>query len=186
MKKLYSILLALGLLVGGVNVAHAYSSDGNPNLKDESTATPADPVRVYRLVRYPENQVDSVTLSAGDVVVWDCVSDDGVSVTLVSSANSTDAVAGVVVSPFIPTADSSNSAANSIGRRNWGYVQTSGLCTVANVTSGGAAGTALRASQTARYATAATVTPTGTTQRIMGFAYDASSQGQAEVYVDLR
>lgn len=187
MKKFYSFLLALGLILAGVN-GYAYSTDGNPHLMDDSTATPADAVRVYRLVRFAQNSLDSVTLSGGDVVVWDCVSDDGVTIGLVTTVGSADAVAGVVVSPFIPTADSTGTAANSIGRRNWGYIQTSGLCTTVNITGGSATtGATLKASDTPRYATAAkSVSVDSNTTRTLGFSYDVSSQGQSEAHIDLR
>lgn len=183
MKKLFSLFAILALVSG---VAYAYDADGNPNTKREVDGAPAwVPYREYQLVRWAENSPGTSTwLTAGDVVVRDCISDDGVTIGLVATA-STDAVAGVVVSVNIPTADSVGTTAQTdYGRRNWGYIQVSGHCAKVNVTGGGAAGSTLVASTTARYATAPNGVP-ASGQKALGFAYDASSQGQAEAYINL-
>ena len=124
------------------------------------------------------------------MVVWDCISDDGVTAGLVGTA-STDAVAGVVVSVNIPTADAVGTTAQTdYGRRNWGYVQVKGLCTKVNITAGPGAGSSIAASTTSRYATTAAAGAVTAGSSIivpkpMGFAYDASSQGQSEAYINL-
>jgi len=186
MKKLfYSFLLASFLIGGGVAIA--YNDGSAVNNKEASGGSAADPVRVYTLVRYPNTTDVGVALSAGDVVIWDCVSDDGVTVNLVTVAGSSDAVAGVVVSSTIPTADQANTAAGDIGRRNWGYIQTYGVNSTVNIISGPAvAGQSLIASDTARYATSGVTVQAATQKRTLGFAYDASSSGQSEAFIMTR
>ena len=183
MKKFISLVAMLSFVSG---VAFAYDADGNQNTKREMAGSPAwVPYREYQLVRFGENAPNSTALSQGDVVLNDCVSDDGVSVGIVGAANSVDAVAGVVVSVTIPTADTVGTTAQTdYGRRNWGYIQKKGLCTKVNVIAGGAAGTALVASDSLRCATAGTPGKAG--YRALGFAYDASGAGNAnDVYIDL-
>ena len=183
MKKLIISFLAIAFLLGG-GVVYAFRDDGNPHQLRASGATDADPVRIYQLVRYAEDGANSVKLTAGDVVVWDCVSDDGISVNIYSAVQSVDAVAGVVVSPEIPTADNTagTSAVSDLGHRNWGYIQVYGYCAKVNMQSGSAVvGSAIIASGTvAREGTAVG----GAFHRILGFAYDASEEGQtSDVFV---
>lgn len=181
MKKIIS-LFALAMMVSA-GVAFAYQDDGNPNTKESSGASAADPVRVYRLVRYAEIAPNHTSLSAGDVVVWDCVSDDGVTVGLVAATNSADAVAGVVVSTTIPTADSTGTAQATVGHRNWGYIQTRGFCSNINTIGNLTAGVAIKASDTARNAdTAVSGGLNGALKgRAMGFAYDTGVDGEAQI-----
>lgn len=188
MKKLIlSLFLALSLIGGGQ--AFAYDEGGKVNVKEASGGSSADPIRVYTLVRYAEVAANDPALSAGEVVAWDTVSDDGVTVGKIGDAGSTDAVAGVVVSTTIPTADSTGTAAESIGRRNWGYIQTYGICNSAMVKGSIAAGQALVADDVnAGYAAGI---PNGTASRagsIFGFAYDASSAAAsgAEIFIKNR
>lgn len=189
-KKLISLFTLLALLSG---VAYAYDADGNANVKREIAGAPGYlAYREYQLVRWAENAASPTggNLSAGDVVVADCVSDDGITIAVISSTNSTDAVRGVVVSSTIQSSEvTGTTAITDFGRRNWGYIQVKGLCTTVNMISGPAvAGGSLVASSSVRCATAAATVATGTigTKRVMGFAYDASGSGNAnEVYIDL-
>lgn len=170
-------------------MAYAYDADGNANKKREIDGAPAYVAyREYQLVRYASNQNvgTNTPLSAGDVVVGDCVSDDGVTIALVGATNSVDAVRGVVVSATIPTCDVTGSTAQTdFGRRNWGYIQVKGLCTTVNFLGSNtpAAGGAIVASATARNAQGALA---GNSNRMMGFAYDAGAGGSSnKVYIDL-
>ena len=178
-----SILFGIGS-VGIVSNAFAYATDGKVANIEGSGSTAADPVRVYQLVRYGESGVNNSSLTEGDVVIWDIVSDDGVSVNLVGTAGnpavSNDAVAGVVVSPTILTQDATgNTAVQDIGRRNWGYIQTYGLNTAANISVAAGACTAsngLRASGAARNADCIPAgTPTQGGGATLGFTYDTVS-----------
>ena len=191
MKRLLSFIAILSLVSG---MAFAYDEGTVPH-KVDSVGGPADtPFRVYLLVRYPQCSKDAVGLSAGDVVVWDLISDDGVTVNLSAASGltgSSDCVAGVVVgnntaiySTSIPTGDVvGNTASLDAGRRNWGFVQRYGLCTSVNVDiSNGSvtAGQGLRASATPRYAVGVS-TAGATTPGSLGFSYDAVSSTAAGV-----
>ncbi len=177
MKRLLSIVAILSLVSG---VAFAYDADGNINTKRQIDGAPASVAyREYQLVRWGENGASPTggNLSAGDVVVGDCVSDDGITVAIIGTTNSIDAVRGVVVSPAIQTCDVvGTTAITDFGRRNWGYIQVKGFCTKVNVYAGGVAGSALVAAGQARCATAA---PNNPGLRTLGFAYDASESGNA-------
>lgn len=188
MKKLIS-LVALLAIAGGVAYAQANEGSG-PNKKREIEGAPGYlPYKEYQLARYGEaNPAISVPLSAGDVVIWDTVSDDGVTVGLVGIAGSQDAVAGVVVGGNIMTAETAGlTASQDYGRRNWGWIQVKGFSSATNITSGPVASGAIVASTARpRFATAAPLGAVGTPiAKIMGFAYDASSSGSAEANIDL-
>ena len=192
MKKIKSLLLLAVLFgIASGQIAYAYNADGNANTKREIDGAPASvPYREYQLVRFAENDDVGVQLSAGDVVVRDCVSDDGVTVGLAGTVGSTDAVVGVVVSPTIKTCDITGSTViTDFGRRNWGYIQVKGYCSTVNITAGPAiAGGELVASETARFATARAAnagTVDSSKSRSMGFAYDASITAVGEAEIDL-
>lgn len=185
MKKYIIAVIALLVLATG-SLAHAYSEgSASPSAKRETGAPGYVPYKEVQLVRFAENAPSSVGLSAGDVVLWNVVSDDGVTVQLFASGMSVDAVAGVVVSPTIGTCETVGTTPGiDYGRRNWGFMQTRGLCPVVNIDAGPVLpGAAIYASSTVRYATKSGVYNSG--NRSMGFAYDASSQGQAEAFLDL-
>lgn len=194
MKKIYSFLLVATLLLGMGGVAFAYDDGGAVNVKETSGGSPADAVRVYQLVRYPAVDAGGPenSLSAGDVVVWDTNSDDGVTVNSTHKATmSCDAVAGVVVSTVL-TGDvnsSTSSAAGDLGRKNWGYIQTYGYnasCKIAGVVP--FAGAPLCASPTdEHYAMTADSGTEAVRRRLLGFAYDTqAATGSAEVFVNTR
>ena len=90
MKKLISLFALLTLVSG---VAYAYDTDGNSAQKREIPNTPGYvPYREYQEVRFGADGPNDVALSAGDVVVGDSVSDDGITVGLAGTAGSVDAV----------------------------------------------------------------------------------------------
>lgn len=188
MKKLILIVLAL-TLVGGVAFA-GYDEGAYINNKEGSKGSPADPVRVYQLVRYAEMAASSRPLTGGEGVCWDTVSDDGVTIALRSKAGSRDAVAGVTVGR-IPTSEGGGTAAQEIGKSNWGYIQTYGYCPKAMVLATVAAGQAIFLSETDSYlgpcllgSIVAATTPT--VPQGIGFAYDAVSSNAQDVEVFLR
>lgn len=198
MKKSISLLTLVVLFgITGGNVSYASQpDDGNPASRRETLAPGYIPYREYQLIRYSQTKDGggNLNLSAGDVVIWDTVSDDGVSVGLVGTVGSVDAVAGVVVSANILTNEVTGTAITpgiDYGRRNWGWIQVKGYSQKVNITGGSAsAGGALVASSTARYATgtvgeAAVAGAPLRAYRILGFAYDASAQGQSEAGIDL-
>lgn len=190
MKKSILSLVALLTLVSGYAYATQNELYGPSEKREISGVLGYVPYKEYQLVRWGENGPNPTggNLSAGDVVTWDCVSDDGVTIALVGAANSVDAVAGVVVSTLIQSADTTGTTPGiDYGRRNWGYIQVKGFTSDINIINGPSlAGGALVASSTARNATAATFVSTGTvgTKRLLGFAYDASSD-TSEAMIDL-
>lgn len=175
MKKLSLAVVALLLATSSVGLA-TQPDNGGPSAKRELGAPGYIPYKEYQLVRYGAQSPNDSSLTANDVVTWDCVSDDGITIGLVSSFNSVDAVAGVVVSTIIATAEAAGQTPGiDYGRRNWGWIQVSGYVSDVNMIDGPtAAGGSIQASTTARNATRAEGS-TGTTRRIMGFAYDAWS-----------
>lgn len=197
MKKLFRFFLIAAFILGGSVSAFAYQDDGNVHSTESSNATAADPVRVYQLVRYPVTAAGnstsvSTTVSAGDVVVWDTVSDDGVTINVVNAGSqSCDAVAGIVVSPTITGDTGAVSAVSDIGHKNWGYIQTYGLNTTAKITGAVVfAGQALAADPTTPgYFTGITSGANAQINRTRaGFAYDTqgSTSSSVEVFVNLR
>lgn len=176
MKKYIISLVALLTLVSGTVYA-TQNENGGPNRKREIGAPGFVPYKEFQLVRFGENAPNGTSLTLSDVVTWDCVSDDGVTVGLVGTPNSIDAVAGVVVSTVIQTVETTGTTPGvDYGRRNWGYIQVKGFNNDINIINGPAlAGGALIASTTARNATAANSNAGGTNHVVLGFAYDASS-----------
>lgn len=198
MRKLYFLVLSL-LLVTGTAFA-AYDEGSAIHNKETSKGSPADATRVYMLVRYPEVEANAPSVSAGEVMFVDAISDDGVTANRLArptngspgmtstSASSADAVWGVAVGT-IPTADNASSAANSIGSRNWGYIQTYGECASALVQSTTVAGGAIAANDTAgdqAYAIPIT-SAIPRTGAIFAFALDAcSSDGSCQIFIENR
>lgn len=185
MKKLFISLLAIASLIGG-GLSYAYYDEGGnggaPNVKDTSGGPVGTPVRVYTLVRYPVFSPNVPSLSAGDVVLWDTISDDGITINTMGEGGvtiSNDAVAGVVASLAIPTADvQGNTATQDVGRRNWGYIQTYGLNTDCNIDGTTiTVGQALIPSSVARKASATVGANTNdiSIANPLGFAFDATS-----------
>lgn len=180
-KRLFALLAVITLVCGS---AYAYDADGNINKKREVEGAPAYfPYREYQLVRYgATSQGITANLSAGDVVIWDCISDDGVSVNLVTTAGSSDAAAGVVVSTTILTADvTGTTAVTDWGKRNWGYIQVKGYNTNINMIGTPTAGGAIKVSDSARNADTAVSTTGEYKGRSIGFAMDANSDGEAMI-----
>lgn len=204
MKK---ILLALSLAL--VVAAPAFAID-DPNfanyvIKRGTGARQSEAVREVRLVRYgvQGNAGLSQTrdLASRDLVVWDTVSDDGVSVRM--TATSTDgAIAGIVASATIQTADGvQNWVGEADGKRNWGWIVVSGKAVVNLAIGGGGNGPSVgdpfftsRDTGTATYLEAHSNDAVadmrhniraGTTRG--GFFFDAPTTGDAsvEVYVQL-
>lgn len=190
MKKFYSIFLLGFILLAGNSFA--YDEGAKTHNIEDSTGPQDVPVRVYQLVRFPFSGVGNigVAVSAGDVLMWDTISDDGITVNILSelSATSLDAVAGVAVGA-IPTADVvGNTASLDTGRRNWGYVQTYGLNETVNQDGTLVVGRAIGATLNRKCGNLAD-TGAGRTQRSLGFALDTqatSGNGNADVFIAVR
>ena len=99
-------------------------------------------VTVLKLVRNSAASPNSTTISSGSAVVYDTVSDDGITVrTTTTSADG--AFAGIAVTS-IPSSDNSSgtTAAADAGHRNFGWIIVHGK-TTATVTAGGTNGNAV-------------------------------------------
>lgn len=140
MKKLYSLFLA-ALLVAVSVPAFAIDDPTFANYikKRAEGAKFADASRGVRLVRFSNNGLNASSLVSGDAVVWDTVSDDGVSVR--TTTTSADGAFAGIVCTTIPTSDASTgtSAYDDLGRRNWGWIVVEGFMT-ARATAGGTNG----------------------------------------------
>lgn len=176
-KRIFSLFVILSLMGG---MAYAYDADGNANAKREIAGAPGSlAYREYQLVRWGENGPSPTggNLSAGDVVVADCVSDDGITIAIIGSTNSVDAVKGVVVSALIQSVDvTGTTAITDFGRRNWGYIQVRGFCSKVNMFNSGPAGSSVVA--VAQVRCAGSPTTGSLAPRTLGFALDASEAGQ--------
>ena len=197
MKKRLFAFIAIAFLISG-GVAYSYEEGSSANAKEDHPGSAADPVRVYTLVRYPDANPNTTSLSSGDVVIWDLASDDGVSVNLNSVVGlagavlSNDAVAGVAVDT-IPTSEPNtggNTAVQDIGKRNWGYIQIYGFNSACKVDSSAIlAGSGLRASADPRRAAIGSISLGSIGGGPLGFAYDANSSATsdaAEVFIRVR
>jgi hypothetical protein len=190
MRKFIALFSILTFVLGFGGLSYAINDEGatGANEKREIPGAPGFvPYKEIQLVRYGAIEPNQTYLSAGDVVVRNTVSDDGVTIALVNEITvSTDAVAGVVVSTKIHTCEFVGATPGvDYGRRNWGWIQVKGYCPTVNIASGPPmAGGAIYASTTARYATKSAAVY-NQTNRPLGFAYDASSQGQAKAEIDL-
>jgi len=179
MKKILFCFVAL-LLVAGMAYAGGTDIMGQGGF-------PSDAHKIYRLVRNPMCGTSVVGLTADTVVIWDTVSDDGVTVTL-STTSADTRVAGVVVNT-IATADYSQTAANDIGKRNWGYIQTYGLGTVQVSDQGGwpVGATVGCASLETGHATGVVPSTTDVQANgILGFGMDAVAAGASDAEVFIR
>ena len=136
MRKLL-LILSLGFLVGGPS---AYALDDvtydNVFRLNVSQSQKASAVRILKLVRNPFSGNDSVTISSGDAVVYDSLSDDGITVT--STTTSGDNSFAGIAAMSINSSDASASAtyAEDAGRRNWGWIVVHGPA-IASIRAGG-------------------------------------------------
>lgn len=135
MKKLFSIVAILGFVATSAYAIDEPTFNNQVKLRGVG-AKQAEATRVVKLVRYAENTQDAPSLTSGDAVVYSIVSDDGVSV--VRTTTSWDNAFAGIVATTIQSSDSAStgSAADDIGRRNWGWIVTHGP-TVADASAGG-------------------------------------------------
>lgn len=179
MRKLLSFALLILLSVP----CFAYDHPTTSGLIEQSNGPASDPVRVYMLVRNPNQTAAASTtinvMNSRDAVVWDCVSDDGVTVNYPSKvgiSGSSDALAGILVTA-IPSQDVAGSAGQTIGRANWGYMQTFGPVFGSVDTNGITVGQGFRASSLDGNVVAGGGVATGAGGGSFGFAYDTDANG---------
>lgn len=192
MKKIISLVVVALLLSGVVYAAQPLKSPGVGDILGQGKF-PSDPHRIFRLVRFipPTGGVNSFGISADSIVIWDLNSDDGVTVT-VTTTSYDSAVAGILaVDTLTPDtiAGLGKSAANSIGLRNWTWLQTYGKaeCQVQKTCSTATEGDALATGSIAGSACdfLASATSSGANGNA-GFFYDTGAADAKNVEVFLK
>lgn len=124
--KLIALVLILGLC-SFVGVAYATDYPANPGeIKRPIGGRSSTAVRTYMLCRNGSQSANLGIISIGSAVVWDTISDDGVTVRMTTTSGD-NAFAGIAVTT-IQTSDNNTATAASHddGRRNWGYIQVYG------------------------------------------------------------
>lgn len=121
MNKIFSLTLAfLIMFLSGMalNGNKAFADVQIDSGQEKSTTK-----RVFFIGRYARTNAIATNgnvISTDRVVVWDSVSDDGVTVNL--STTSYDALVAGVTLDEIPGSSRDNSAANDLGYNNWGRI----------------------------------------------------------------
>lgn len=189
MRKALLITLALLLVLPGSALAVGRIDSSAAHNTESSFGTAADAVRVVQYVRYAENNADDVSLTTGQVVVWDDESDDGVTIGLITLVGSADCTAGVVLG-IIETSETTGAATAQVGTRNWGYIQTYGFNEDAMVQATVMSGQAICTSSVVTSGYAGPCLQDGvqgiTQANAIGFAYDAVASSATDVEVFLR
>ena len=113
MRKLFSLVLALVVMFGGVSYAELQTDKG-------TTRGQAGANSQFFVAR--NGRVTGI--SADRVVIWDTTSNDGVTVT--TTTTSADRLVAGVTIDAIPGVTSDNTAASGLSQNNWGRVKTYG------------------------------------------------------------
>ena len=186
MKKVISLVLVALLMASVAFAVQPLKSPGVGDILGQGKF-PSDPHRIFRLVRYipPTGGYDSTTLVVDSIVIWDTNSDDGVTITTTTTSPDS-AVAGITaVATLTPDtiAYLGKTAANSIGSRNWTWLQTYGKAEVRiNGTNAVAVGNAMGTSGTAGEADIFVASTSDATKNgNAGFFYDAGAAAADDV-----
>ena len=176
MRKYLFISLAI-LLVAGLAIA-APGNQTSPGHGDKlgQGGLASDPGKIFRLVRYvpTSGSTVSATLAANSIVIWDLVSDDGVTVTTTTTSYDT-AVAGIIVANALTPETLGNTAFADVGKRNWTWLQTYGksLVNIQGDSDTSSAGDAMSCGSDA-----------GEACDFVGGGTDAQTQGMAGFFYD--
>ena len=142
MKKSLSFLLAsLFIAQSGFAFTNPTDSTINSVKKGANGRRQGEQAAVIMLVRNPmkSNNLTTLNINSEDAVVYDLISDDGVTVRF-AVASADGAFAGIAVTTILSSdAPAGLSAYDDYGQRNWGYILIHGKCT-AKVTAGGTNG----------------------------------------------
>ena len=195
MRKLIRLLAVISLVAFTAGNAYAIPNPSDPgDLKGPIGNRMSTPRKVYQLVRNGR-QGDFVGIVSAEVVIWDSLSDDGVTVGLTTTSHD-GLLAGIAVTS-IETADVGGDAFGQEGRRNWGYIQVYGPA-LAKVTPGAVTGatagwafyTSVDSGAISVWENIASVTLAGDGQldevanaRKGGFIFDASTNTEPMVQV---
>jgi len=176
MKKVISLILVA--LVFSVSAFAATPGDRtSPGVGDVwgQKKFPSDPHRSFRKVRYVPASGTSVsaTLTNDSIVVWDVVSDDGVTVTTTTTSPDS-AVAGIIKNKALTPEALGRTARQDEGKRNWTWLQTYGLAEVrVNATNNVVVNAAMGTSATA-----------GEADHFLPSTSDSTKQGKAGFFLD--
>ena len=171
--KFIKSIISLSVVVMLLGISGSAFAVNDPTFKTwivkrQTGTQQGDPVRVIKLVRFSSRAVNGPDIASGDVLVYDTVSDDGVTVRL-TTTSADGAVAGISC-VAIQTSDAitGTSAQDDAGRRNWGYMVVHGPAdakAAAGGTNGNAAGDLfLTSTDSGAITTLQTPTGTGTVQ----------------------
>lgn len=138
MRKLILAISLAAVMSSGIAFAFDNPSDIGEIKKVRGTDQ-AVPTKVFKLVRLAASGPNDASVVSGDAVRYSIISDDGVTIAL-TTTSADNAFAGIAVTA-IATSDSAvgTTAADDVGRRNWGYIQIHGPC-LANISAGGTNG----------------------------------------------
>lgn len=140
MRQIKALVLGLAILLSS-SVVMAYDDPTIAGWENKSKLAQqvrqGTQVTVLKLVRNANEGNDATSIASQDIVVYDTVSDDGITVAL-TTTSADGAIAGVAVTS-IPTSDTagSTSAQADAGLRNWGWILVHGK-TNAKTGTGGA------------------------------------------------
>lgn len=137
MKKILFVSLILCLCLGiGVSFAEFPQSENVVDIGGNYGSVGTTPPTKILRVRYAMQQANAMTISSGDVVIWDTTSKDGLTISACVTDNASN-YAGVLVTS-IPTAD--NISQVNQNTRNWGYMAVQGYALAKVDTSNAATG----------------------------------------------
>ncbi len=188
MKKIFCLIL-VALLGAGVAYAATPGYRLSPGIGENKSSaqggTQSAPGKTFRMVRYvpAAGTANSATLVTESIVVYDIISDDGVTVTTTTTSYDS-AVAGIIAQVALTPVTLSNTAAQDRGNRNWTWLQTHGLAQVrvqtdtSTVTAGDAMSCGDVAGEAADYVGGGT---DASTQGNAGFFYDTAAAGTDDV-----
>lgn len=186
MKRIFTLfVIAAFLLAGGV--AYAAPGVGQDGGEISTKAYNWSPERTFRWVRYQPavgtgNYLNIPSLTKDSIVIWDTISDDGVTVTTTTTSND-PRVAGIVLYAIATPEVCGQFASADNAKRNYGWLQTYGKCNVNMMTlgdsvAGGAMGTGSTSGQASSFTASTT---SGMTNGNAGFYYDAGTAGATGV-----
>ena len=125
-----SLIIVAALLFSGVAFAAPISSPGIGDKLGQGSLD-SDPGKIFRFVRYmpAAGTIDADTLATESIVIWDTLSDDGVTITTTTTSYDS-AVAGIIAVAALTPDSLGRTAVQDIGSRNWTWLQTYGIAEV--------------------------------------------------------
>ena len=131
-KKLIAVTVAMLFMVSLAYGVPATNNSGPGDILGQGKLD-AQAHKIFRLVRFVPTggSNTSIGISPESIVIWDTVSDDGVTVTT-STTSGDNAVAGVIAATTVTPEYGclGNTATTDAGKRNWTWLQTYGYAKV--------------------------------------------------------